>query len=72
MSKMKVTILDKNSKDQLIDVLKERLNFKAGLCIDCKQPFSDKNVHTSAGWRETKISNCCEDCFDKMFGGENE
>lgn len=36
----------------------------AGCCVKCKQPFSDANVHTSAGWRETKLSLMCEDCWD--------
>ena len=33
-------------------------------CISCKQRFTDNNVHTDAGWRETQISGLCEDCFD--------
>lgn len=36
-------------------------------CVQCKQPFSDSNTHTEAGWKETKISRMCEDCFDKIF-----
>lgn len=35
-------------------------------CILCKQPFSDKNVHSEAGWREIHISHMCEDCFDEV------
>lgn len=37
-----------------------------GHCAQCKQPFSDKNVHTQLGWQETNISKLCEDCFDRL------
>lgn len=33
-------------------------------CIACKNPFTDENVYSSAGWRETRISGMCEKCFD--------
>ena len=36
-------------------------------CVSCKKPFSDKNVFTSAGWKETKISKMCEACWDDLF-----
>lgn len=36
-------------------------------CVSCKEPFSSKNVHTDAGWRETQLSRLCEDCFDAAF-----
>jgi hypothetical protein len=36
-------------------------------CIQCRELFSPKNTHTEAGWRETKISGFCEDCFDGVF-----
>lgn len=39
----------------------------ANHCLICKQPFSDENVFTKAGWRETKITQYCEKCWDKMF-----
>lgn len=40
---------------------------KEGCCIECKKPFEDGvNVHTEAGWRETKLSRMCESCFDDM------
>jgi hypothetical protein len=38
-----------------------------GHCVSCKAPFSEINVHTAAGWRETKLSKLCEDCWDKEF-----
>ena len=38
-----------------------------GICIFCKKPFTDENVYTDAGWRETRISQMCEKCF-----GEDE
>lgn len=34
------------------------------LCRSCRQPFSDANVYTEAGWLETQISGMCEVCFD--------
>lgn len=36
-------------------------------CIECKAPFTDKNTHSTAGWRETQMSGLCEDCFDAVF-----
>lgn len=42
-------------------------------CINCKEPFTIKNVHTQEGARETQISSLCEDCFDKItLGLEDE
>jgi hypothetical protein len=41
-------------------------------CIECKQPFSLQNTHSSAGWRETQISGYCENCFDKIFAGDED
>lgn len=39
----------------------------AGVCIQCGQPFTEDNVHSDAGWRETRLSNMCEDCFDELM-----
>lgn len=36
-------------------------------CCDCKQPFTQLNVKSLLGWRETQISGMCETCFDKLF-----
>lgn len=33
-------------------------------CACCGEPFSDANVHTPDGWKETQISGMCETCFD--------
>lgn len=41
-------------------------------CIACGEPFSDENVFTEAGWRETQISSMCEKCFDGLFEDEEE
>lgn len=41
-------------------------------CVSCKQPFSDKNVYTELGWKETKISKLCEKCWDGMFAGSED
>jgi len=39
-------------------------------CGICKAQFSETNVHTSEGWRETQISGTCEDCYDELFREE--
>lgn len=41
-------------------------------CIECQEGFSDKNVFTDAGKRETQISGLCGRCFDNMFKDEDE
>lgn len=40
---------------------------KEDTCIVCHQPFTDKNVHSVAGWKEAQISGFCEDCFDDIM-----
>lgn len=40
------------------------------LCIVCGEQFSERNVHSAAGWREILISGICEDCFDGLFEDE--
>lgn len=40
---------------------------QSAACRYCKQPFSSANVHTEAGWAEVRISETCEDCYDKLF-----
>jgi hypothetical protein len=54
---------------QLITGMQETIFGKTehGCCVSCKQPISEQNTHTEAGWRETKISGLCEDCFDAAF-----
>jgi hypothetical protein len=41
-------------------------------CVECGQPFTDKNVHSQAGWLETQISGFCEDCFDALFDEDED
>lgn len=36
-------------------------------CTSCSAPFSETNVRTSPGWRETQISGMCEVCYDELF-----
>ena len=36
-----------------------------GKCVKCKEAFTDANVFTPAGWKETKISGLCERCFNE-------
>lgn len=38
-----------------------------GRCINCGEYFSEHNTFTDAGWRETKISGMCENCYDELF-----
>jgi hypothetical protein len=59
----------KDFKDQLSQMVYGQT--PAGCCVKCKQPFSDKNVHTPAGWRETGITKLCEDCFNAIFEGDD-
>ncbi len=35
-------------------------------CRNCREPFSDANVYSEAGWVETRISGLCELCFDAI------
>lgn len=35
-------------------------------CILCKSEFSELNVYSEEGWRETQLSGMCELCFDKV------
>ncbi|CAN0620309.1 conserved protein of unknown function [Burkholderia multivorans] len=57
-------------KDVLPEHMKARLN--TGVCISCGQPFTADNVFTDAGWRETRISQTCERCFDALFDEEDD
>lgn len=36
-------------------------------CIVCGEKFSDENVFTEAGARETMITQMCEICYDAAF-----
>lgn len=36
-------------------------------CVECKEAFTNKNVFTLDGWKETQISGYCEKCFDDLF-----
>lgn len=36
-------------------------------CTSCREHFSEDNVHTSDGWKETQISGMCENCYDELF-----
>ena len=40
------------------------------LCVICHQPFTDENVFTELGWKETKISHICEKCFNRLFSDD--
>lgn len=36
-------------------------------CVQCGEAFSNDNVFSQAGWKETKLSGLCERCFDDAF-----
>jgi hypothetical protein len=42
-----------------------------GLCIICQQAAAPR-IRSAAGQREYQISACCEECFDRMYGDEDE
>ena len=54
----------------LPEELRKRIN--SGVCIKCAKPFTDDNVFTNAGWRETRLSQMCEVCFDGLFEDEDD
>lgn len=39
----------------------------AEVCVDCKERFTAANVQSPAGWRETRISGMCENCWNALF-----
>jgi hypothetical protein len=41
-------------------------------CIICSNPFTQANVMTAAGWRETQISGFCEECYDSLFKDDED
>lgn len=47
-------------------------NLELDKCVSCDQPFTDSNVFTPLGWKETKISGMCEFCFDSLCMCEDE
>lgn len=56
-----------NSEDEFCRMRDEDSPFiRYVVCEACGEPFSEANVHTAAGWRETQISGLCETCFDDM------
>lgn len=64
--------LEVNNLDQLKIIMANLCgysleNMKKGLCVHCDKPFTNNNVFTEAGWKETKISGLCERCFDEIF-----
>lgn len=43
----------------------ESMRFKK--CTRCGVPFTQYNIFTRFGWRETQISGFCEKCFNNLF-----
>lgn len=63
----------------LKDILKETYNIrplthnKNGdvICYRCRR-VAKEHCYTEAGLREVKISGLCEDCFNEVFGEDEE
>lgn len=47
--------------------LKNQHKDKPDYCVSCGEKFSNKNVFTKVGWKETEISGICEKCWDGVF-----
>ena len=56
--------------DNASDFVSNVLSMKNLRCMSCGESFSEDNVMTSLGWRETQISGFCEVCFDGLFKDE--
>lgn len=41
-------------------------------CWRCKKEFTEDNVFSELGWRETQISGLCEQCFDYVCADPDE
>lgn len=41
-------------------------------CKECQELFTQDNVYTGSGWRETQISGLCEKCYDNIFGYDQD
>lgn len=50
----------------------QKVGIMINTCLLCKQVFSNKNVYSAAGWKETQISGLCEKCFDGWLRPLNE
>lgn len=48
-------------------LLRNEQSLRFERCYSCSEEFTEKNVFTSLGWRETQISGTCEECFNEMF-----
>ena len=68
--KLKLDELIENTLDNVVEFYPHR--HRATHCVKCSKPFTEKNVHTMDGWRETQISQMCEDCFDEITKEEDE
>lgn len=68
--KLKLDELIENTLDNVMEFYPHRQ--RATQCVRCTKPFTEKNVHTEAGWRETQLSQMCEDCFDEIVREEDE
>lgn len=61
--------LKSHSISNMLDIMKpdRKADGEACRCVECKQEFSLENTRSEAGWRETKISGMCENCWDNLF-----
>lgn len=74
MADLKVTVLEGASLEEFKRSLEKQLygDTPPACCVSCKEPFSDKNVRTALGWKETKISKLCENCWDAMLAPSDD
>lgn len=73
MDELKITVIEGQELQAFKQQLEKQLygTTEQGCCVSCKEPFSDKNVRTELGWKETKISKLCENCWDAMLAPED-
>lgn len=55
---------------RVLFVSREKVRFER--CVYCKGEFTDANVRTELGWKETQISGICEICWDELFKDDGE
>jgi hypothetical protein len=58
--------------DNEVEFATNFIDMKFVRCVSCGTGFSNKNVFSRLGWRESQISGFCESCFDKVFEAQND
>jgi len=57
---------------EFLDAKRANLPGLACSCVTCGEEFSGKNTKSAAGWRDTQISQMCENCFDGLFADSDD